>query len=194
MQPTLENYEQAFGEGDERLLERARSEVARGSLAGDHEGLFEQTRGTLENFDVHVTTGSETHLTTMSDPFARYVHAVHNHIHPRWTAIIARWNITYGIDSSLSDRSLVTVLEYVIDRDGQMEDVRIVRSAREPMFMQEAVAMSWSIGPFPPPPPGMLSSDGRTYLHWTFHRDQRQCGTFGASVRFLQEGDSDEGK
>ena len=28
----------------------------------------------------------------------------------------------------------------------------------------------------------MISSDGNAYIHWTFHADNRGCGTFGASV------------
>lgn len=194
MQPNQASYEDMFGERDQAALAEVRREVAENSFVGDHQGQAERIRGTLQNFDANVATGTETHLTTMSAPFARYIHEMHNHIHPRWTEILIRWDLSYGPTSTVSDRSLFTEIEYVIGRDGSMEDVRVLRSAREPLFMQEAVAMAWSIGPLSPPPPGMLSSDGRTYIHWRFHRDNRQCGTFGASVHFLDSPETDEGK
>jgi hypothetical protein len=82
-----------------------------------------------------------------------------------------------------------------VNGEGEVADVRIVSQARESMFTAEAVNMLYSLGPYPPPPAAMLSSDGNTYIHWRFQRDNRACGTFGASVHFLPgEGPVDEGK
>lgn len=190
-----EAYEEVFGERNARDRERIAREVAEASLAGDHEGRWERTRGTLENFDVHVAAGSETALNTTSSPFAAYIHRVHNEIHPYWTGYLTRLSLTEGPGSPLSDQSLACTLEYVIDRNGAVADVRIVSQSREPMFTAEAVNMLYSLGPYPPPPAAMLSSDGNTYLHWRFQRDNRACGTFGASVHFVPgEGPVDEGK
>ena len=190
-----EAWQDVFGERNARDRERVAREVAQASLAGDHEGRWERTRGTLENFDVHVAAGAETALNTTSSPFAAYIHHLHNEIHPYWTGYLIRLSLSEGPSSPLSDLSLTCTLEYVITREGEVADVRIVSQARESMFTAEAVNMLYSLGPYPPPPAAMLSSDGNTYIHWRFQRDNRACGTFGASVHFLPgEGPVDEGK
>lgn len=190
-----EAWQEVFGERNARDRERVAREVAEASLAGDHEGRWERTRGTLENFDVHVAAGAETALNTTSSPFAAYIHRLHNEIHPYWTDYLIRLSLSEGPSSPLSDLSLTCTLEYVITREGEVADVRIVSQARESLFTAEAVNMLYSLGPYPPPPAAMLSSDGNTYIHWRFQRDNRACGTFGASVHFLPgEGPVDEGK
>jgi hypothetical protein len=39
--------------------------------------------------------------------------------------------------------------------------------------------------PHPHPPHEIVSGDGRTYLHWAFYRNHRQCGTFNAEPYIL---------
>jgi hypothetical protein len=40
-------------------------------------------------------------------------------------------------------------------------------------------------GPFEETPAQIRSADGKVYMHWAFHRDWRQCGTFGAEPFIL---------
>ena len=40
-------------------------------------------------------------------------------------------------------------------------------------------------GRFPAPPPQIRSGNGKVYIHWDFHRDERACGTFGAEAFIL---------
>jgi TonB family protein len=141
----------------------------------------------MENFDVDVRTGTETHLNTAASPFAGYIHALHNRIRPRWSSYLLWLDRSYGPGSVLADPNLAVTLEYVIHSDGTVANVQIVRTSGEGIFDGEAVNMLWEIGPHAVPPDDMLSYDGKARIHWQFHRDQRMCGTFGASVRFIQE-------
>jgi hypothetical protein len=54
------------------------------------------------------------------------------------------------------------------------------------LFNAEALTVSQKIGNQPDPPPSIVSPDGKVYIHWTYWRDQRQCGTFGARIFRVQ--------
>ena len=49
--------------------------------------------------------------------------------------------------------------------------------------------MAWNSSPKVAPPRTMLSKNGKSYIHWTFWRDSRQCGVFGVKV-FKLEGNA----
>lgn len=104
---------------------------------------------------------------------------MHRKIHPLFTGgflagIDARQDPTY------SDQTLWTKLAIVVDDDGSVERITIVRASGVPGFDAAASASVQSAAPFPPPPPQIASTDGKLYLDWQFHRDERSCGTFGA--------------
>jgi hypothetical protein len=40
-------------------------------------------------------------------------------------------------------------------------------------------------GPYPNPPKEIRSGNGKVYMHWAFHRNERACGTFGAQPYIL---------
>jgi TonB family protein len=180
------SYLEVFGERDgvdgEALarLERERS------LAGDHVARWERTRAALENFDVAARTGTETHLSTISDPFAAYIHALHNKIHPLWSGYLSWLEFADGPGGALADPTLMVELEYIIRADGTVDEVNIVRGSGETMFDAQAIDVLWAIGPHDPPPSTMISPTGFVYIHWEFHRDEQMCWTGGASVRMVE--------
>src|SRR5262249_58332987 len=52
-------------------------------------------------------------------------------------------------------------------------------------FDVAAMDVVMSAGPFPDPPAAIRSKNGKIYLHWRFHRDDRACGTFGVDPYIL---------
>ncbi len=183
--PSATSYQEVFGQRDAVAREALARQAAENSFVGDHEGRWERTRAALENFDVDVATGTETHLTTSSDAFAAYIHYLHNKIHPRWEHYILWLDVNHGPGSRLADASLFTELEYVIGRDGVVRDVNVVRGSGELVFDAEAINLLYDIGPHEPPPPAMVSSNGNAYIHWEFHRGPEMCGTFNTTVRMV---------
>ena len=92
----------------------------------------------------------------------------------------------YPRSHPLQNPNLSTTLEFVIDaRSGEFEAVTIVKGSGEMLFDAEAISVAWAIGPRPNPPPQIVSPNGKIYVHWTFWRDGRQCGVFGASIYLM---------
>ncbi len=128
--------------------------------------------------------GTETELNARRHEYAGYISYVHRRIHARWADdYLVRLDRRYAPGHPLSDPSLEAVLELVVTGEGAVERVNVVRSSGEFMFDGEAVDVAYAIGPLRPPPVEMLSDNGNTYIHWTFWRDNRACGTYGATVR-----------
>ena len=48
-----------------------------------------------------------------------------------------------------------------------------------------AIDVAYSAGPYPEPPRAIRSANGKIYVHWTFHRDERQCATSGVDYFIL---------
>jgi TonB family protein len=186
-----EAYVEVFGSRDDRERAAVASSAASSSAFGDHSGRWERTRAALENFDVHVRPGTETSLNTRSDAVAGYIHYLHNKIHEPWWRYLAHLDLYVGAADGLADQSLMALLEFAVTREGDVADVRIVDGSGQLNFDMTAVDLLYEIGPHRPPPPGMLSSDGRAYVRWSFHRDQRGCGTFGASAHRVATGPTD---
>lgn len=186
-------YHEVFGERDARDGARVARAERENSVAGNHDEIWDRTRQALENYDVAVTPGSELSLNTRSDAAAAYIHYLHNRIHDRWWAYLDQWTLHAGADSPLSDFSLVAVLEFGIDRDGEVDRVSIADGSGNLQFDGSAVSLLWDISPHQPPPPGLLGSDGNVYVRWSFHRDNRGCISSGASVRRVQSSEGEGG-
>ena len=52
-------------------------------------------------------------------------------------------------------------------------------------FDVAAIDSVMSAAPFPAPPQAIKSANGKVYLDWQFHRDERACGTFGVDPHIL---------
>src|SRR5205823_5493518 len=60
-------------------------------------------------------------------------------------------------------------------------------------FDVAAIDSVMSAAPFPRPPQAIRSANGKVYLDWQFHRDDRACGTFGVDPHILTTpGDNSE--
>ena len=79
--------------------------------------------------------------------------------------------------SPFNDESLMTKLEIVLAGDGTVSKVTVVRPSRYLGFDSEAIDVVYNAGPYPDPPREIRSGNGKIYIHWSFHRDGRQCAT-----------------
>lgn len=115
---------------------------------------------------------------------AEYLALMHKEIHPLWAhGYLLRLDTIYRQPGSrLNNPDLEAVLEITLDSLGAVIDVRMVRSSGITDYDSEAIHVAWNCSPKLPPPPEMRSANGRSYIHWTFWRDGRQCGVFGVKV------------
>ncbi|MBQ9394082.1 MAG: TonB family protein [Proteobacteria bacterium] len=115
---------------------------------------------------------------------AEYLALMHKNIHELWAHnYLIRLDTIYRQPGSrINDPDLEAVMEITLDSLGSVTDVRVVRSSGITDYDNEAIFVSWNSSPKLPIPDEMRSPDGKAYIHWTYWRDQRQCGVFGVKV------------
>lgn len=191
---SMADYDRVLGNAsrDQEARERMEAQDGRRKLLSDFGQRDEAFRASLENFIPEVQPGNHTGVNAHRNVYAGYIARIHRKIHIRWAnGYLMSLDTSRSYGDPLNNPRLRTILEFVIDAStGNVENVNIVSTSGELQFDAEAVAISQSVGPHPSPPPEIVSPNGRIYIHWAFNRDQRQCGTFGASVFIV---DTDEG-
>jgi len=139
----------------------------------------------LENFIPEVKPGNQTALNTRAAPFAAFLARMHRGIHALWGHGFL-WDLgDKPFDHPMNDRRLWTRLEIVLAGDGSVDNVKVIRSSGITGYDVAAVDVVYTAGPYPNPPDVIRSGNGKIYLHWAFHRDNRQCGTFNAEYFIL---------
>jgi hypothetical protein len=152
-------------------------------------------KSSLENFTPEVRPGNQTALKTRAAPFAIYIARMHRRIHELWGFGFLEELDSKPNSHELNNWNLAVKLEIVINPDGSIDKMTFVRPSGLLTFDVAALDAVDTSGPFEPTPTNIRSPDGKVYLHWTFHRDWRQCGTFSAEPFILAEprGNHDKG-
>lgn len=179
-------FEETYGE---RQLEEEREQYAeerRSRIRGsnDRQRQWEQFRSAIENFAPNVRPGNQTALNAAASPFAEYLAEVHRRIH-RQFADRFLGGLPAGGTSPFADRTLMTKLEIILNRDGTVHRIGVVQTSGFLPYDYGAFAAVIRGQPYPEPPGQILSGDGRVYFHWGFYRNERQCGTFNAEPYIL---------
>jgi TonB family protein len=151
-------------------------------------------RSSIENFVFDVKPGNQAELGTRASPFAAYITQMHRQIHKLFTfGFLADIDGKSSANSPYNDMNMWTQLEIVLKGDGSVDKVGIVRSSGVLAFDVAAIDSVMSAAPFPTPPSVIKSANGKVYLDWQFHRDDRACGTFGVDPHILTTpGDNSE--
>lgn len=123
-----------------------------------------------------------------------FVEAMHRPLHRGWADGFLRRLGALPPDDPLNDPTLWTRVEIVLSRDGDIVSATTVRRSGSTAFDGAALEVVLAAGPFPVAPSNLLSGDGKVYLHWAFHRDQRECGAFGATPFVLEPPDGVEAR
>ena len=110
---------------------------------------------------------------------------MHRSIHKLWGfGALDDWD-ELPSSSPLNDYKLSTTLEMVMNRDGTVDKVTVVRASGYLPFDAAAIDVAFNAGPYPDPPRAIRSANGKIYVHWQFHRDERQCATSGVDYFIL---------
>lgn len=134
-------------------------------------------RASLENFTNEAYTGRESELGTRAHPYAAYIAEMHRSIHKLWAFSFLPSLDSRGALDPFNDMSRWTRIAIVLSDSGAVESTRISRNSGYLPFDVEALSVVEQAGPFPKPPEAIKSYDGKVYIDWVFHRDERQCGT-----------------
>ena len=111
-------------------------------------------------------------------PFAQYITAMHHQIHKLFTlGFLAEIDARH--DPAYADAGLCTQLRITVKPDGAVDHVQVRRSSGLAAFDTAAIDSVTAAAPFPPTPEAIRSADGKVYVDWEFHRDQRSCATLG---------------
>jgi TonB family protein len=162
--------------------ERRKSEH-RGSWVASN---FERWRSAIENYVSSVKQGNQTALNTASVPFASYLNGMHNRIHPIFADSFLESLDALPSNHPMNDRHLVTRLEIVLNKEGRLKKMGIVKTSGITAFDIAALDAVDRAQPFGPAPNAIVSPDGNVYLHWEFHRDEvYACSTMGARPYIL---------
>jgi TonB family protein len=177
------DYEYLFGadaEAERRLAQKQRS-----AKQGKFQQKQARIQAALENFVPEVQPGNQTALNTRAAPFAAYIARMHRSIHQLWGfGQLEEWD-EKSTSSPFNNQNLLTTLELVLNGDGTIEKVTVVRGSGYLPYDVAAIDVAYTAGPYPDPPREIRSANGKIYIHWRFYRDGRQCATSGVDYYIL---------
>lgn len=177
------DYEYLFGAAAD--AERRLAQQSRSTRQGKFQQKLARVRAAVENFIPEVRPGNQTALNTRAAPFAAYIARMHRSIHELWGfGQLEEWDDKPG-SSPFNNRNLMTELEIVLNGDGTIDRIGVARSSGLMEYDVAAVDVAYTAGPYPDPPRGIRSANGKIYVHWKFYRDERQCATSGAEPYIL---------
>ncbi len=186
------DYEYMFGadaEAERRLAKKMKS-----TRVGKFRERQARVQSSLENFIPEVKPGNQTELNTRAAPFAAFVARMHRSIHLLWGfGALEDWD-ELGSSSPLNNSNLLTTLEMVLNADGTVDKVTIVKASGYLPYDTAAIDTAFAGGPYPDPPREIRSANGKIYIHWRFYRDGRQCATSGVDYFILNNPPSDSDK
>jgi TonB family protein len=176
-------YEYLFGDDAEAAKELA------SKVRSKRQGRFSERMGkiqsALENFIPEVRPGNQTALNTRAAPFAAFIARMHRNIHELWGFGFLEDLDRKGMADPLNNLTLMTKLEIVLNGDGTVDKITVVKASGLTQFDVAAIDAVYSAAPYADPPREIRSGNGKIYVHWSFHRDERQCATSGVDYYIL---------
>jgi hypothetical protein len=148
---------------------------------------FERWRPAIENYVSSVRPGNQTALNTARVPFATYLVAIHNKIHPIFADGFLDSLDALPSNNPMNDMKISTSLEIVLEREGgRLVRMGVTKTSGLTAFDIAALDSVYRSQPFGKPPEAILSTDGHVYLHWEFHRNPVfACSTMNARPYML---------
>jgi TonB family protein len=173
-------FEQTFGA--EQLAQDRMPKEAKRRGAG-REKRWDEFRAAIENYVVGVKPGNSTKLNAAADPFAAYLAAFHRNLHIEFAHDFLA---SLPMAGDLGNPALVTMVEIVVNADGSLDRVGVVKASGNLMYDFGAFNAVQRGAPYPPTPEKIRSPDGRVYIKWALHRNESQCGTWNAEPYILK--------
>ncbi len=182
------NFERTFSQNaaherhayTEKSLEQRRT---RGSFKSRLTGKVKKALGSNRGW---VRPGNQEPLGPRKVVFHNYIDLVHERLHTIFANRFLASLSSLDPKDPLNDFNLRATLEFEIFANGQLSEVRVVRSSGNSVFDASAVDSMYRSGPYRPPPKSILSWNDRVYMRWGFYRNHRMCGVFNAEPYILK--------
>jgi TonB family protein len=114
-------------------------------------------------------------------PFAVYMNAMHNQVHPSFAEGYLRALDKLPADDPRNAKSLAVELHVVVDPSGALARLEVGKSSGLPAFDREAAEAFARAAPFPQTPVELEAPDGNVYVRWELRRDEvYSCTTMNA--------------
>jgi TonB family protein len=188
---SAKQYEYLFG--DDRDAAAALAQKQSSKKAGRFTKHLSRITSALENFIPEVKPGNQTALNTRAAPFAAFIARMHRSIHELWGFGFLEDLDGRSESDPMNNRSLMTKLEIVLAGDGTVDKVTVIKSSGVLPYDVAAIDTVYNAGPYAEPPAAIRSRNGKIYVHWSFHRDERQCATSGVDYYILDTPPVDSG-
>ncbi len=177
--------------GKKELLHERRLDARRRKSAhlGSWKSIgIERWRSAIENYVPSVKPGNQTALNTARVPFASYINAIHNRIHPIFADSFLASLDNLPASNPMNRPDISTNLEIVLSRqDGHIVRMGVTKTSGVTAFDVAALESVQRASPFGTPPKAIVSPDGRVYLHWEFYRNPYYaCSTYFARPFILK--------
>ena len=149
---------------------------------------IDQWRGAIENYIPSVKEGNKTSLNAARAPFAAYLAALHQKLHPVFADRFLSALDNFPADHPMNRPELVTYVEIILNGDtGQLVRLGVTQTSGVTAYDVQALAALKIASPYGPPPAEIKSPGGYVYLHWEFHREpQLACSTYFARPIMLK--------
>ncbi len=184
-------FEQAVGDTQLRKEREATGQAIR----AQHRGRFDTNKFArflpdIENYDPAVKLGNQTALNAAQSPFAKYLHDIHNRIHPIFADEFLDSLERLPPGHALKDTTMVAHVEIILTpNDGKVLRRGIVKNSGSTVFDGAALDAVERAGPFGKAPDVIVSKNGFVYLHWEFHRNLVDaCSTRNSHPFLVPEG------
>ncbi|MBL9024169.1 MAG: TonB C-terminal domain-containing protein [Myxococcales bacterium] len=156
---------------------RKEREATGQAIRAQHKGRFDTSKFArflpdIENYDPSVKLGNQTSLNAAQSAFAKYLHDIHNRIHPIFADEFLNNLEGLPIGHPLRDDTLVAHVEIVLAKDdGRLVRRGITTRSGSTVFDGAALDAVERAGPYGKAPDAIVSKNGFVYLHWEFHRN-----------------------
>jgi len=187
--PNVKLSDVIAGVGEKQLkAERAADGASRRSKHRDswETNKFERWRAAIENYEPSVKLGNQTSLNAARVPFATYINAIHNRLHPIFAEEFLAALDGLPKTHPLQSMDLVTKVEIVLSKDqGRIVRMGVTRASGSTIFDTVSLNSINRAAPFGKAPDVIVSPDGNVYLHWEFHRDPFDACTTRNAFPFI---------
>lgn len=163
--PQLGNLGVPFRLGEQpKQLARQRSQADSSQAAAMPPHSNSQEGGEQYIADKNLPAGSENILNAEESVYYSFFARLYDAIGPIWASRLREISNSTRVQPG----DYTTAVDVVLDREGNLVEVRIMQSSRVREF-DEAVNTAWSrIGKFPNPPSGLIKEDGKVHTGWNF--------------------------
>lgn len=120
----------------------------------------------------NVSIGDFTALNTNQYQFYTFYARVEDLVRFRWEGYVRNAIDLFDrrrIIKSIAQKSWVTQIEFLIDRDGHLKKAILLKESGIPQFDQSSVKAFEDAKVFPNPPKEMIQDDGYIHLRYSFH-------------------------